>query len=294
MYIYIYISMHIYVRTYIFIYIYIYIWTWLIHIFDMTRSWSGHDVFIYGTWYVTWLINRWHDSFTYGKGHDSIICETGHDSFICYMGHDSFICDMGHDTFIYDTHHKNSSHGTQRQPLQKALCETWPIHDSFMYDTSRIHIWHGTWLIHMWYVTWLIHIWYGTWLMTHSCMRHHAFTYDTHIIHIWHTHHRNSSHGTQIQPLQKAPRNSGRVRVVVSYWEEIYQLVLKSPSNLSQYVLCFLHAQFFFFEYGEGACLCVVLGKDLSSGADVAIKFEPVCCIYTYICTYICILGFMF
>ena len=31
---------------------------------------------------------------------------------------------------------------------------------------------------------------------------------------------------------------------------------------------------------GEGACGRVVLGRDLSTGAEVAIKFEPVCSVF--------------
>ena len=73
--------------------------TWLIHTWDMTHSYVGHDSLICRTW----LIHMWDMTLSY-VGHDSLICGTWlihmWDMTLSYVGHDSFICvhirDMTH------------------------------------------------------------------------------------------------------------------------------------------------------------------------------------------------------
>jgi len=62
--------------------------TWLIHIWDMTHSYVGHDSFICGTW----LIHMWDMTHSY-VGHDSFICET----WLIHM------CDMTHPHVWHDS-----------------------------------------------------------------------------------------------------------------------------------------------------------------------------------------------
>jgi len=91
----------------------------------MTRSYIGHDSFIYRTWLVdvwhdslicvTWIVDVWHDSFicfTWLVHMCDITLDVWHDSFICVP----WIVDVCYNSLVCDITHSNVWHESRVCP----------------------------------------------------------------------------------------------------------------------------------------------------------------------------------